>query len=446
MLAALVALEWYSELDFSLGVLYVLPVLLASTVLARWQVLAAACLFALVRGQFTPPDLSRIEYWLRFVMAVLAYAGSGLLVVEISERRRGLLRAYQRLEQEKSARSRAEDSLRLLAESSPAAIVTLNSRAEVIGANRAAAEVLGYESVEELDGHSLAEHVPIFASALRKSPGGRPLRTSSTSWAQRANGQIFPITVWFSTYGESSARRLAGILVDTSEEVRDRERQAFRHFIDYNRLLAGSVAHEIRNLCSAVRVVSTNLSRRLSLQDDVDFRALNNLVDGLARIASFELETGMEATAYSTDLHQVFDQLRVVIEPDWTDINGTITWNLEDATLRVPADAHALLQVFLNLAQNALRAVQQTPGEMSLAIRAHRDGASVLVNVSDSGPGVHDTSRLFQPFRENSDGSGLGLYISRAIVRTFGGDLRFVPTETGCRFDVTLPCEPTTTS
>jgi len=445
LLAAVVALEWYSELAFSLGVLYVLPILLAATVLARWQVLAAACLFALVRGQFTA-DLSLIEYWLRFAMAVLAYAGSGLLVVEISERRRGLLRAYQRLEHEKSARSRAEDGLRLLAESSPAAIVTLNSRAEVIGANRAAAEVLGYESVDELDGLSLAEHVPIFASALRKSPGGRPLRTSSTSWARRANGQTFPITVWFSTYGDGSARRLAGILVDTSEEVRDRERQAFRHFLDYNRLLAGSVAHEIRNLCSAIRVVSTNLSRRLPLQDDVDFRALNNLVDGLARIASFELETGMEATAYSTDLHQVFDQLRVVIEPDWTDINGTIICNLEDATLRVPADAHALLQVFLNLTQNALRAVQQKPGEMRLEIRAHRDGASVIVNVSDSGPGVHDTSRLFQPFRENSDGSGLGLYISRAIVRTFGGDLRFVPTETGCRFDVTLPCEPTTTS
>jgi len=444
LVAAIMAIEWYSELDFSLGVLYVLPLLVVGTVLTRLQMLAAAVLSALLRGQFTG-DLPFIEYWLRFLMATLAYAGSGLLVVEISERRRRLLRAYHRLEVEKSARSRAEDSLRLLAESSPAAIVTLNSRAEVIGANRAAAEILGYESADELDGHSLTEHVPIFASALRKSPGGRPLRTSSTSWARRVNGQIFPITVWFSTYGEGSARRLAGILVDTSEEVRDRERQAFRHFLDYNRLLAGSVAHEIRNLCSAIRVVSTNLSRRLLVQDDVDFRALANLVDGLTRIASFELETGMESTVYSTDLHQVFDQLRVVIEPDWTDLNGSIAWQLEDATLRVPADPHAILQVFLNLSQNSLRAVQRSNGDAHLAIAARRDGGNVVVSVTDSGPGVQDTSLLFQPFRENSDGSGLGLYVSRAIVRTFGGDLRFVPTEFGCRFDVTLPCEPAST-
>ncbi|MGE3511864.1 MAG: hypothetical protein AB7N65_23605, partial [Vicinamibacterales bacterium] len=136
MVAAIVAIEWYSELAFSLGVLYVLPLLVVGTVLSRLQMLVAAVLSALLRGQFTG-DLPLIEYWLRFLMATLAYAGSGLLVVEISERRRRLLRAYHRLEEEKSARSRAEDSLRLLAESSPAAIVTLDSRADVIGANRA---------------------------------------------------------------------------------------------------------------------------------------------------------------------------------------------------------------------------------------------------------------------------------------------------------------------
>jgi two-component system, LuxR family, sensor kinase FixL len=173
----------------------------------------------------------------------------------------------------------------------------------------------------------------------------------------------------------------------------------------------------------------------------VDFRAMSKLVDGLARIASFELEKGMEATLRASDLHQIFDQLRVVIEPDWVDIGGTITWDLEDTTLMVPADAHALLQVLLNLTQNSLRAATDTP-EPHLSIVARRDGDTVVVTVTDSGPGVQDTSILFQPFREDADGSGLGLYISRALVRTFGGDLRFVPVERGCRFDVVLPCEP----
>ncbi|MGE0449480.1 MAG: ATP-binding protein [Vicinamibacterales bacterium] len=441
LLAAVVTLEWYSQLKYSLGIFYVFPIVLAGTVLSRAEIIVAACLFALIRGQFTV-GFSPIEFWLRFAMATLAYAGVGLFVVELSQRRRQALDAFHSLQLEKTMRYRAEDRLRLLADSSPAAIVTLNDRSQVIGANAAAARVLGYQDPDDLHGQSLAEHVPIFSSALRKSPGGRPMRTSANSWARRANGQIFPITVWFSTYGEGSSRCLAGILVDTSEEVRDREREAFRHFLDYNRLLAGAVAHEIRNMCSAIRVVTANLSRRLQVADDVDFRALSSLVDGLARIASFELEAGMEVHVKPTDLHQVFDQLRVVIEPDWVDINGAITWQLEDATLRVPADAHALLQVFLNLTQNSLRAVQASPGPRALEVCARLDRDTVIVSVSDTGPGVRDTSLLFQPFRENADGSGLGLYISRTLVRTFGGDLRFVPVESGCRFDVVLPCEP----
>jgi len=195
-------------------------------------------------------------------------------------------------------------------------------------------------------------------------------------------------------------------------------------------------------MCSAIRVVSANLSHRQQLQDDVDFKALSSLIDGLARIAAFELEAGKAAPLTSTDLHQILDQLRVVIEPDWIDLNGTIAWRLEDVTLRVPADAHALLQVFLNLTQNSLRAVQASPSTPRLDIHARRAGESVLVSVVDSGPGVRDASTLFQPFRENADGSGLGLYVSRALVRTFGGDLRYVPTDTGCQFDVILPLEP----
>lgn len=437
-LIGLIALEWYSQLDFSLGILYVVPILFAGTALTRSQVLIAACVCAALRGQFTT-NITLIEFWLRFAMATVAYAAVGLLVVEITHRRRGIVEAYERLHFEKSLRHRAEDRLRLLADSSPAGIVTLNDRAEVIGANRAVAEMLGFDGPDAMTGLSLAEHVPIFSSALDKSPGGRPIRTSSTSWARRANGQIFPITVWFSTYGAGRNRCLAGILVDTSEEVRDREREAFRHFIDYNRLLAGAVSHEIRNMCSAIRVVTTNLRRRPGLDGDADFEALSHLVEGLSRIASFELRQGMSTSATPIDLHQVFDQLRIVIEPDWVDLQGTVSWRLQDATLRVHADAHALLQVFLNLTQNALRAVRaDTPPRLEIAARL--DGDGVIVSVTDDGIGVRDPSILFQPFRPDADGSGLGLYISRTLVRTFGGDLRYVPSESGCRFDVVLPC------
>ena len=78
-------------------------------------------------------------------MAFLAYGGVGMLVSEMSRNRRAILTAYARLRLSEDLRKRAEDQLRTLVESSPAAIMTLNHKAEVLAANRAAHQVLRFE-------------------------------------------------------------------------------------------------------------------------------------------------------------------------------------------------------------------------------------------------------------------------------------------------------------
>lgn len=433
---AVTTLEWLFALDYSLGVLYVVPVSVSATVLNRWQVLLAAVFCAWTRSWFTP-GLPVIEFWLRFVMAVLAYGGVGVLVSEVSRNRREILAALARLQTERDLRRHAEDQLRILVDSSPAAIMTLNQKAEVLAANRAAHKMLGFEP-DSLVGMCVAEHVPVFAGALRVASGGNPIRVSSTCWTQRANGTHFPAAVWFSTYEENGQRRLAGILVDTSEEVREREHEMLRHMADSNRLLAGAVAHEIRNLCSAIRVVTSNLRRHPEIAQDADFGALNTLVESLTRIAAFELSIHKNRTAARVDVTRVLEELRVVIEPDWAETGGEIEWAVPDMLPYVQADKHALLQVFLNLSQNSLRAVQ-SGGAPRLRISATTDNGRAIITFHDFGPGVDDTENLFQPFRENADGSGLGLYVSRAMMRGFGGDLLYVPVKQGSRFDLVVP-------
>jgi len=436
-LLVVVALEWYLKLGFSLGVFYVFPLLIAATVLNRWQSLLAALVCAMV-SNYMAQETHSLGFWLRFDLAMLAYGGTGLLLVEMNRNRRAQLAAYTRLKMEKEMRHKAEGQFRMLAESSPAAIITVNSRAEVLAANHAAHEVLGFSKTDSLIGRSIAEFVPLFAGALQVSPSLRPMCTSASSWAKRVDGVLFPVATWFSTYGEGPNRCLAGILVDTSEEVRERERENFRHFVGYNRLVAGAVSHEIRNMCSAVRVVTSNLRQRPGLDRDPDFVALTTLVESLASIASFELRSGKSEDAGWTNLNIVLEQLRVVIEPDWADMEGVIQWELEYPSSLVSADSYGLLQVFLNLSQNSLRAVQQLPNPR-LEIRTRTANNMAVISFIDSGTGISDSSRLFQPFRPDADSSGLGLYISRSLVRSFGGELTFVPTDSGCRFDITLP-------
>lgn len=440
LLAAVMVLEWFQDLEYSLGLFYVLPVVLAATVLNWWWTLLVALICVCARSLFTL-GLSPIEFWLRFMMAFMAYTGAGCLVSVTSRNRREILSAYARLRMEEDLRRNAEDRLRILVESSPAAIMTLNQKAEVLAANRAAHEFLGFTQPGSLIGKCIDEYVPVFSGALRVAPGGGHMRVSSSSWAKRANGMHFPVAVWFSTYEDGGQLRLAGILVDMSEEIRERERETFRYLTDSSRLLAGAVAHEIRNMCSAIRVVTSNLRRYPGITLDADYGALNTLVESLTRIAAFELASGKDQFAARVDVTAVLEELRLIMEPDWTEIGGSIHWNVQGVLPYFHADEHALLQVFLNLSQNSLRAVQRG-GTPHLEIRVSAENGQARITFHDSGPGMDDASRLFQPFRENADGSGLGLYVSRALLRGFGGELTYVPTERGCRFDVVLPTYP----
>ncbi|MGJ5815431.1 ATP-binding protein [Paludibaculum fermentans] len=434
LVAILVLFEWRSKLDVSLGIFYVFPIAVAATALSRWQILAVAAACAFLRGLFTP-QYSGLEFGLRYTMALLAYSGMGLLIFEMSRNRRIVIAHYARLKLEQELRRRAEEQLRILAESSPAAILTLDHDGKVIAANRASHDIFGITPPDTLMDRDIGGLVPTLGSAVKLHAGQRQVRTSAWTWAKRADGTMFPIATWFSTYGDGPDHHLAAIVVDVSEEVRDREMENFRHVLSYNRLLAGAVSHEIRNLCSAASMVASNLGRRPEVAVDADFQALNQLVGGLTKLASFEL--AKNTTARSASLAAVLDNLRVVVETDWREIDGQFEWLLPANLPDVQADSHGLLQIFLNLAQNSLRAVDGG-AVRTLRVEVEVGGDSVRIAFIDSGPGVSQPETLFHPFRSNSDGSGLGLYISRALARSFSGDLVHVPRSSGCRFDLTL--------
>ena len=112
------------------------------------------------------------------------------------------------------------------------------------------------------------------------------------------------------------------------------------------------------------------------------------------------------------------------------------------------ADADQLDQVLWALLDNAVKYGERSPVEVELAV--DEAGGRLRITVADQGPGVRDAdrSRLFGRFERGAqqsaeDGTGLGLYVSRELVRAMGGDLVLEPHDAsrGAAFSVYLPAE-----
>jgi signal transduction histidine kinase len=118
--------------------------------------------------------------------------------------------------------------------------------------------------------------------------------------------------------------------------------------------------------------------------------------------------------------------------------------------LIIDADADQLLRVVLNLSRNAVQALEtkapNDPARDQVRITGRREGAVVVIEVSDTGPGFPDKAkeRLFQPFQSSarSGGTGLGLVIAGELVRAHGGEIALVEGTIGATFRLTIPDRP----
>ena len=131
------------------------------------------------------------------------------------------------------------------------------------------------------------------------------------------------------------------------------------------------------------------------------------------------------------------------LEPD-----APIRWiGAVERGLTVDADPEQLFRILLNLARNAVQALEsrdaKDPGRDQVRITGRREGAVVVIEVSDTGPGVSEQARahLFEAFQGSTrtGSAGLGLAIAAELVRAHGGDIRLVEGTIGATFRLTIP-------
>jgi len=432
--AAIAAVDWWATHYISLGFLYLFPIIIVGGFLSRPQIVGVALVCAVLQEVFS--NLPENEAVVRLVFSSAGFIGTGLLISEMVRNRRIVLKHVEELEDQVKLRRDLEEQLWALVESSPAAIVTIDSDGKVLLANEAAHQLLG-PSGPPLPGQAIRSYLPALQTVL-KTQSSRAFRTTLQCTGKRSDGEVFLAGVWFSTYSTISGPRLAAIIVDLSEDLRNREELSLDHLLKNTRILMSTVAHEIRNLSGAVLVVHKNLSRIKELEVNEDFRALGGLLQSLERIAALELGTTPALNGEVVELTSVLDELRILIESTYVESDIIVQWDIQEPLPLVWADRYGLVQVFLNLAKNSQRAMRSTETKR-LRIAARDENEKVAIRFEDTGVGVASPENLFRPFQPGAKSSGLGLYVSRAIMRSFGGDLVHELRSEGCCFVVVLP-------
>jgi two-component system sensor kinase FixL len=437
LIVVIAVVDWRTKPFISIGFLYLFPILLVAGFLPRWQIIFVALICAVLQELFS--ELPSNEAITRLLMASAGFGGTGLFVSEIIRNRQMALDHLAEVETQVGLRKEIEEQLQVLVESSPVAIVTVDSSGVIFLANEASQSLLAPGNAS-IVGQPIGEFLPALQAAVQ-TQRSRQFRTELRCRGKRKNGEAFLAAVWFSTYTTVRGPRLAAIIVDLSEDLRDREDLSLDHLLKSTKILMSAITHEIRNLSGAVLVVHKNLSRLPELQNNEDFRALGTLVEGLGQLSAMELKPASDQQLDAIELSSVLDELRVLLEPSYREAGIEVIWRLEDDLPLVLADRYGLAQVYLNLSLNSRRAMETT-SKKQLTISSSVEADSVVIRFEDTGVGISSPNGLFRPFQQGADATGLGLYVSRATLRSFGGELLFEPRTEGCCFAVRLTRVP----
>jgi len=449
VMMALIAWGDWMLSDISVGFFYLLPVLFAAAALNGAQIVGMAVLCGYLREAFDPlqmaaappgtvvPAVFNPAHWVpgaggRLVAVTAGFAMTGFFVSQLNQSRKLMAQNLKQIQ----LRQEAELQLRILIETSPLAILTLDHAGRVALANESACELLEFDA-EELQGCQVEPYLPSLYRMLNSQRSGGNMRTSMECKGHRRNGEVFLAHVWLSTYHTSSGPGLAALVWDESENLREREGAGLDSMMATSRVLIGAFSHEVRNLASAATAAFARLGETCDVGQSDQYQALGALVQGLERIASSGLRVAASREAVVADLGTVLDEARIVIEPGLREADIAVFWDVTSGLPLVQADHHSLLQVFVNLARNSRQALENC-ARREVRISAELEQDLVVVRFRDTGPGVERPDDLFRPFQPGAHSAGLGLYISRAILRSHGGGLRYEPEPEGSCFAVEL--------
>jgi two-component system sensor histidine kinase/response regulator len=335
----------------------------------------------------------------------------------------------------------SHQELKALFRRMPIALYRTTPGGKVLAANTALANLLGYETVEEMtDGLETVDSVYVH-------PDSRVMWIEEISRVgvvrdfdvelQRPDGS----TVWV----QDTARAILdddgrisyfeGALIDVTDKVK--AKKAKDEFV-------ATISHELRNPIAVMLGLGEELANNYASFDDADRREMAQLIARQAEDASWLIEDLLVAyrddigrVVISTQIFDVSKEIERVLEV----VDRDIQLEVRGSEPLIHADPRRTRQVLRNLITNATRY-----GGEEVLVRVEKIGDRIEVRVCDSGASIpaDEVERIFRPFETGTDSNhpksvGLGLSVARKLARLMDGDLIYRHVGGFSNFVLSLP-------
>jgi len=347
------------------------------------------------------------------------------------------------------------------------AVIVIDGRGIIEQFNKAAEIMFGYDTVE-IVGQNISLLMPQHDRAHHDGSIHRYLDTRVAKIigigreveAVRRDGSVFPVDIAVGEVKQENIVRFVGFVRDITEKkhVEEQVLQQRDEMMRVSRLttmgeMAAALAHELNQPLSAIvnyaAVSSRLLDAGLEQLDEVK-SALQNIDTQahraskvIRRIRNFVTSEG--DIQQSTSLNTLVEEIRPLAELDAKSNSIALVIEVAENLPDIVVDGLQIQQVILNLLRNGVDAMGDVaPEDRQLKLSGYLESPNeIRVDVVDRGHGVPQEVRkeLFDAFfTTKPTGMGMGLAISRTIIRTHGGKLFFVNnTDAGATFSFTLP-------
>lgn len=338
-------------------------------------------------------------------------------------------------------------------------VITTDRENVTTGINSAAIRILGGED------DYVGKPLPSFGSGDGDGDGGGSLVALAGEVAERnaavwdrdfsleRGGGVRRIRADAHVLKDSKGESLGCLILlrDVTDRVLMEERVRWmERFVSLGTLAAG-LHHEIKNPLTALSIHVQLLEKRLAdphgrkPADELigvlrsEILRLNGVLDSFRDFASLQ-----RLTTRPADIPSILSETLLLIGPQAIEQRVDVDLRRPDAALpRVPLDVDKFKQAVLNLVLNALEAMPEG-GSLALGVSVH--GAELVVEVSDTGPGIPSEIQpeLFKPyFSTKARGTGMGLALAQKVISQHGGRITFRTGPLGTTFCIALPLEDT---